>query len=84
MTDNNQQQAIDYFITLNMSGHPGHKLRAKSHISDSTHSTKSSTISLQTTNNDGLSLGVLYPNPAQINTTVSIAWHILVMCEFQL
>lgn len=70
MTDNNQQQAIDYFITLNMSDHPVHKSEAKSYIGDSTSSTKSSTISLQTTNNDGLSLGVLYPNPAQINTTV--------------
>lgn len=70
MTDKNQQQAIDYFITLNMSGHPGHKSGVNSHIADSTSSTKTSIVSLQNTNNEVFSMRTLYPNPAQINTTV--------------
>jgi|AntRauTorcE11898_2_1112593.scaffolds.fasta_scaffold05897_1 hypothetical protein len=70
MTDNNQQQAIDYFVTLNMSVHLGHKSGIISTYDDSTSSIKNSTVSLQTTNKEGFNMKTLYPNPAQSNTTV--------------
>jgi hypothetical protein len=75
MTDNNQQQAIDYFVTINMSGHPGHKSEINSSLGDSTSSTKNSFVALQTKNSidDFYSVQMiqtLYPNPAKNNTTV--------------
>jgi len=71
MTDNNQQQAIDYFVTINMSGHPSHKNEDNSSVDDSTYTIKNHTVSLQIIDNDDeFSIRTLYPNPAQNNTTV--------------
>jgi len=71
VTDMNNNQAIDYFVTINDDAHgnPGHKSEYTS--TKDSQETESSTLtnSLQESNNE-IKLMTIYPNPAKNNSTI--------------
>lgn len=70
LTDNNQQQANDYFVTINRDAHFGHKFTVDSSGFDSNEKLQNSAILLKSTKVEEFSLKTLYPNPTKNNTTV--------------
>lgn len=65
MTDDNQEQAIDYHVTLNLSGQPEPKK------GNTASNNKNNPTLISKNENDKPKTRALYPNPADENTTVN-------------
>lgn len=70
LTDDNQHQAVDYFITLNMGSHIGLKSIDNQPAADSSVLAQKSSELLISNISDEFSLKTLYPNPTKNNTTI--------------